>query len=465
MSNNKIDPRTVENFFLNEYLEYAKYTIENRALPSIIDGLKPGARKIMHAAFSTLSYTKEKKFFDVIGAAYSKSKYHHGDSSLESTILTLASQHKDSLAPLEIIGTGGDLRNPGSAAPRYLDLKLSQWAKLFEKDKHILEYNYDGDDKVEPKYYLPLLPLAIAARNTGMAVGYKYSSQVSYNPADLAEQCINVLETGNIKNKLRPYIHGFHGSFTQKGDKIQGIGKWKISPGKITVTELPPTQSYSKYESHLIKLYDDGKIRDWDTSKDSNGNIFYEIKVAKDVLDSQVKTGRFKKIYNLVDNLARPTYTLLNEHGKIAIFNSAEDVLKYFVDFRLSTYDKLKEVNINNIESRIQEISHILKFLNMYFDGKIKLDRNTPIEKTKVQLSKAKIPHSVLDIKITKLTKDEYDKLVNEQQTLENELEVYKNTSTKTLYINELKEMLPEMKKAFPQQEFKLLTIQNKSAA
>lgn len=456
MSKAKISNRTVSDFFMTDYLNYAKYTIANRALPSIVDGLKPGARKIMHAAFSVLNTTKEQKFFDVIGAAYSKSKYHHGDSSLEGTILTLAGVYKDNLAPLEIVGTGGDLRNPGNAAPRYLDLKLSPWAYLLEKDKHILEYNYDGEYKVEPKYYLPLLPLVLAARNTGMSIGYKFSSQISYNPADLVEQCISVLETGKLKHNLQPYISQFNGSFEQYGDKIKGIGKFEVKGDKIHVTELPPNQTYANFEDNLIDLYEKKRIKSWDSDV-KDGNIQYTITVDKTLLSKQIANGTWTKTYCLIDNLARPTYTLLDENDKIIIFKTPEQVLKYFVDFRLTTYDKLKSINIENLKQRIGEISHILRFLDMYFDGEITLDRKTPIEKTKKQLTQAKIPHTVLDIKISRLTKDEYDKLVKEQLSLVDELHLIKTSTTKQLYLNELNNMLPLMKKAFPSQPYKLI--------
>ena len=88
-----IENHEIANFFAGPYYDYAIYVLEQRAIPSIIDGLKPGARKIINAAFKTLPNTKvETKFLDLVGSTMSISKYHHGDSSIEGTIVTLG-QH------------------------------------------------------------------------------------------------------------------------------------------------------------------------------------------------------------------------------------------------------------------------------------------------------------------------------------------------------------------------------------
>lgn len=453
-----ITDRTLEDFFMNEYFDYAKYSISNRALPSIIDGLKPGARKIMHAAFSVLKGGKEQKFFDVVGAAYSKSQYHHGDASLVSTIMTLATDYKDNLAPLEIIGSGGDLRNHSSAAPRYLEVKLSPWAKLLEKDSHILEYNFDGDQQIEPTHYLPIIPLVLAARSVGMSVGYKFNSQVSYNPAELVEQCINVLNTGKLSGKLRPHIMGYKGSFEQVGDRIKASGNFVINRDHIIVTELPPNETFSSFENNLIKLLETGKITNWeDLSED--GNMKYRIDVNATKLEAQVNKNVHFKLYNLAEFLTRPTYTLLDENGKIAIFKSAEEVLKYFVDFRLKTYDTLKAVNIDNLNKRITDISNVLKFLDLYFDEKIVLGKDVSFQNAKDQITKYNLPISVLDIKFSKMTKEEYDKLMNEKSELTKELKLITETPTKTLYLRELKELHLKMINHFPVQEFSIRDI------
>lgn len=450
----KIENRDILCFYGKEYMDYAKYTIANRAIPSIIDGLKPGARKIMHAAFYALPPGKKKKFFDVVGAAYSRSQYHHGDSSLISTMMTLASPYKDNLAPLEIVGSGGDLRNQEAAAPRYLEIKLSQFASLLQKDKHILEYNYDGEIKVEPKYYLPLLPLVLTYRSTGIAVGYKFCSPTSYNPLDLVEQCIQVIKNGKLSKKLTPHIIGFDGVYEEVDvDTTLARGRFEVKRDHIIVTELPPSQTFDKFENNLIKLLEKDKIKNWENESKDN-DIQYKIFVNPTTLAKQVESGRHLSIYNLAEKISKPNYVLLDEHDKIIQFNKPEEVLKYFVQFRLETYKKLKQYNIDSLNERIEKTNSILKFLDLYFADKIKLGKNVTMAKAQEQIAKHNLPAFVLDIKFSRMTKEEYAKLLAEKKELEDELKVIVKTPTEELYLRELNDMIPAMKKSFPRQEF-----------
>jgi DNA topoisomerase-2 len=84
-----ITKRTVEDFFSKEYRDYALYVVESRAIPSVIDGLKPSQRKIIHAANKIWKTGKEKpmKLFQLAGNVAATTMYHHGNSSLESALI------------------------------------------------------------------------------------------------------------------------------------------------------------------------------------------------------------------------------------------------------------------------------------------------------------------------------------------------------------------------------------------
>ena len=450
-----ITDRNVTDFFMNEYFDYAKYTIANRALPSIIDGLKPGGRKLMHAAFKILRTDKETNLIDLVGTTLSYSKYHHGDASLTSTIETLAGRHANTLAPLQIIGSEAELRSAESAAPRYLGVQLSKWAKLLQKDQHILEYNFDGDFQIEPTYYLPIIPMALVARTTGMATGYKYDAQVSYNPADIARQCISVLTTGHLSGKLTPHIEQFGGSFVQIDDRIWANGIYTINKDHIIINEFSPGETFSSFEATLKDLLIKGQILNWE-NQSKGGSIQYRIDVNASLLERQIQKKLMGKTYKLGAFLKRPTYTLLNEHGKIAIFTSAEEVLRYFVNFRLGLYDKLKSVNIANLEQRILKLNQIRQFLDMYFDGTIIMSKDVPIERTYAILDSKVLPRSLADTSMKKLTKEEYDKLTNDIAELCKELEVITKTPTLELYLSELSALVKEFEPAFPLQPFSI---------
>ena len=89
--NSNIIDRTISDFLDKEYRGYANYTICNRACPSLVDGFKTGARKIMHAAMKgSLKNGETKKVTNLAGETMNYSLYQHGDSSLNGTIITLS---------------------------------------------------------------------------------------------------------------------------------------------------------------------------------------------------------------------------------------------------------------------------------------------------------------------------------------------------------------------------------------
>jgi DNA gyrase/topoisomerase IV subunit A len=450
-----IENHEIANFFAGPYYDYAIYVLEQRAIPSIIDGLKPGARKIINAAFKTLPNTKvETKFLDLVGSTMSISKYHHGDSSIEGTIVTLGQSYSDNTAPLELLGNGGTLKDNTSAAPRYLDVKLSKWSTLLKQNENILEYNYDNGVKVEPKHYLPLIPLILMSRTSGLAIGFKYSLSTSYNPYSITSACIEYLKTGELTQELIPHINEWSGSFIRKEseDKVFARGKYDLSEqskGILNVYEFSPTETYSSFEDNLKALTESGKIVKWENLSYED-DIHYKIYLNKDALAKQIAGRKIEATYKISKWLDKSTLSVLDENSKLKEFTSIKDIVTYFVDYRLDKYIKLKEVIISDLKQQITETDIIRQFIDLYLSGKIVISKDVTIEETKLILDKFNIPHEVLDIPIRRLTKDEYDKLTDKIKNLNLELDEIMPKTAKDLYLSDLEKLQKEFKQDFP---------------
>ena len=132
---------TITEFLQNQYKEYSLYTIEHRSIPSLVDGLKPTARKVLFVANNTWKTGNEKslKVFQLSGAVANQAYYHHGDSSLSGVIINMAQSFKNSLPLLEEDGQFGSLRSPEPGAARYIGTKLSKNFRLLYKDFDLLE--------------------------------------------------------------------------------------------------------------------------------------------------------------------------------------------------------------------------------------------------------------------------------------------------------------------------------------
>ena len=139
----ELQPRSVKNFLNTELLKHAQYVIETRAMPSIMDGMRVGARKILWATLTgDLKNSKKVKMPSLVGDAL-KTHYNHGDLSLQNTIVQLASKHVNKYSPLDVIGQIDTLRGKCKTAPRYLHIKKSEYIDFFKTDIELIERTYD----------------------------------------------------------------------------------------------------------------------------------------------------------------------------------------------------------------------------------------------------------------------------------------------------------------------------------
>jgi DNA topoisomerase-2 len=445
--------RTIFDFYSTDYLDYARYTVENRALPSILDGLKPGGRKILHAALETLSYDKSVKMLDLVGSTYSKSGFHHGNSSLESTIINLGSQYIDTFAPIIIDGTGGSLRSYASAAPRYLGVQLSKYAKLYEHDSEILQYNYDGEDKIEPKYYLPIIPMLLMKRDMGIALGYAYNNDLSIHPISLIDACIGRLS--HKSTELLPYVHEYDGYWSKSDDgRYVSSGHCEYHADKIIVTSLSVNQTFGSFEKNLAKLLERGTIVKWENDS-VKGKIRYIIHVNATKLQTIVTRNLQHRIFKTAEYIQKPTLYVLDEFKKVLHFKNHDAVIDYFVKFRLNKYDELRSFKIKAYEAKLKQLEMIRKFIDLYLNGTIIINNSVSQEDLEKTLSKHKIDASVLDIPIKQLTKARYEKLTADITELQTKIDYIKTTSKETLYMNDLLALKEQIKSDFPFQEFR----------
>lgn len=461
--NFRIQKQLIEQFFNKEYSSYAEYVLENRALPSIIDGLKPGARKIMNAAFKILSESKVSSFLDLTGSTLSLSKYHHGDSSLETTIITLGSYFRNNLYPIVIEGTGGSLRSTESASPRYLDVTLSKYAKLLKHNENILEYNYDGDTKVEPKHYLPIIPLVLANRTSGIAVGYMYLNEISYSPLSLVKSCIEYLKTEKLKSHLIPHINEYDGTYVKtKEGKIYCRGKYDIDLKKnvVNIYEFSPMETFSSFEDNLIKQETEPKlmnITSWENISGDN-KTHYKVYFTKEKLEKLIKSKKLEYTLKISSYFRKSNLVMLNENNKLIEFSNHEDILRYFVEYRLNRYETLKDVILNDITEQILKASELMQFIDLYLKGKVKINNKISIDKVIKVLESYKLPSYLIETKLSKLTKEEYDKLKQKIEELEKEYNKIKNTTPKELYLSDLLELQKELSKDFKETKLEIIS-------
>lgn len=138
----------------------------NRQLPHAIDGLNPARRKILTASIMRFSQNaKEVKVFQLAGYVADKMLYHHGDMSLNKTIITMAQSYYGARKYPYLLGIGqfGSRHGTQAGSARYISVKLNPIVNLIfpPEDKWLLPYIFDEGIRAEPEYYVPILPMAI----------------------------------------------------------------------------------------------------------------------------------------------------------------------------------------------------------------------------------------------------------------------------------------------------------------
>lgn len=438
--------KTVTYFLNTELREYSMDVIENRAIPSVIDGLKPTARKSVYIADKIWKTGNEKpmKVFQFVGKMAADAYYHHGDASGNSVVTGMGQKFKNSLPLFEGIGQYGTLRSTEAGAPRYISTKLSPNFRLLYKDFELLENQIDEGVEIEPKFFLPIVPTVILNGSSGIAVGFA-SNILNRNPKDVTQACIDYLNGKKIK-ELQPWLSEFSGTWTRDSEnknKWISKGVYEIKKSDVHITDLPPDWEFEKYESYLDELVDKKIIKDYDNN--SSSSVDYILKFKKDDLQSLIDKDKLEGVLKIskpyTENL-----TTLDENGKLKIFDSVEDIVKYFVDFRLGYYQKRKDYFINKYRKELTELCWRAKFVKAIIDKKLVVN-NVPKDAIITWLEENKFEKIggdysyLLNMPIWSLTKERYEDLMNKAKSKKEQLDNTINLVPKEMYLEDLNEL------------------------
>jgi len=442
--NNKI---TVTNYLDTKYLEYAKGVVEDRAIPSVIDGFKPVHRKIITAALQKAK-TKYYKIFQLTGIVASDMNYAHGDASLNSSIINMSQDFKNSLPYFDRDGQFGSLRSPEAGAPRYIGVKVNDvFSKLF-RDLNIVEYKYEEGQKIEPVLYYPIIPTVLLNGQKGIAVGHG-SEVLNRNPLDLVNSITSLVKNGKWKEPSL-YLKGFNGPITLTNGSWEYSGTYDVvNSTTLKITEIPPSKSYEDFEEHLVKLQDNGLIK----SYEDNSSEFpeYTIKMERKILSDLIQKDFIFKAFKLTESKTE-NLTLLDENFQIIKFSTIQSLCDHFIKYRLGIYSKRKEVLLKQYKYELEFKKNLIRFIKMYMDGSLIIAKR-PIEDVLNDFEKLnfkKIDGSyeyLIKLPLKKLTKEELIKLKDDLIETESNIKNLKAKTEQDLYLQDLYDLKKDLSK------------------
>lgn len=222
-------PQQPISYFIEH--ELVTFSIANlvRAIPREIDGLKESERKIVFAMLDRWGLKKSKKSCKVnvfTGSITEKTHYHHGDTSLSGAIIAMAQgfvgtnnlPHLTEDGQFGCRDKGGAL-NKGASAPRYIETNQMFWVpKMYRKeDEPLLKYKYDDGDRIEPEFYLPIMPMHMINGSLGIATGFS-TFIPCHNPRDIY-LWLRAKILGKPLPNVLPWYRGFTGNMLLKEKK------------------------------------------------------------------------------------------------------------------------------------------------------------------------------------------------------------------------------------------------------
>lgn len=440
--------QTYSSFFNNEFIDFS---MENniRSIPSIIDGLKPSQRKILYTLFKR-NFKNEVKVELLMGSILELAAYHHGTQSLENAIKCMAqdfvgSNNINLLVPKGEFGTrlrGGD----DASASRYIFTKLEPITRLIFKndDDEILESTFDDGYEVEPKYYIPIIPLVLVNGAKGLGTGWS-SDVPQFNPIDIIIYIENNLKNKKKNIELIPHYKNFKGEIIEDFDKgryiTRGIFK-KISKNKINILELPISTWTSDYYLFLDELIKNNIIKDYDKyCTDSDINIIVTMNDDIEISDDNILKLLHLESYININNMH-----LFDENGKIKLYNDQYDIINTFIDLRLKYYTKRKEHILNKLDIQKNYLSNKIKFINcvlkkkIVFDNKQKENIIKQIEQNNIEKYNDSYDY-LLNTPLLNLSKEKLDDLKNQLEKNNNEIDRILNLEEKNIWLSELNDL------------------------
>lgn len=434
-------------FLKNDYCDAASYD-NYRKISSFIDGLKPSARKCVYTMLSK-NITDEKKLEQLKSTIAEHTCYIHGADSLVGVFVNLARNYvgTNNIPLFTRDGHFGNRMNNEHAAARYISSKKEKYLDyLFLKDdiNVLIEQLFEGE-KIEPKYFVPILPL-ILVNGSKNSVSYGFAQHIlPRNPEKIKDAIFNLLDNKE-PDRIMPWHSGFQGRINKRKDtnnSYEFLGVISRNGLEITITELPIGYDWSSYIEVLNKLEERKVITSYKDLCDTKKDLFkfiVKIKNQDRNLSDEELMDKLKLITRDTEN-----FTTMNEDNRIQVFDNEIDLLKKYLDIRLYYYQKRKDFKIKELKDILNLLSNKLKFLKGVINNEIILVKKTEqeiieqLENNNINKINDSFDY-ILSMQFYSLTKEKMNKLIEEYRTKKEELKNIENKDIKEWYKEDINE-------------------------
>ncbi|KAI8973430.1 DNA topoisomerase [Mycotypha africana] len=367
--------------FVNRELMLFSMADNIRSIPSVVDGFKPGQRKVLYSGIkrNTNSEIKVAQFANYVASV---TQYHHGEASVAATVINMAQNFAGSnninlLVPAGQFGTrhcGGK----SAASPRYLFTRLHKIARFIyhPDDDDLLDYLIEESMSIEPKWYIPIIPMVLVNGADGIGTGWS-TNIPNYNPMDIIDNLFRLMNDEEIVPMV-PWYRGFKGEMIPAGPgKFITNGKAEVdeATGHIKVTELPVRFWTDTFKKNL-DIMRDGKDRKVEVqiidyfNNSTDVAVEFRIDIDEENLRKAEKIGLTKAL-KITDSISTNNIVCFDKDGKIRKYESPEEILKEFYELRLEYYRKRKEHLIYVLTDEYERLENKAKFIELVINREL----------------------------------------------------------------------------------------------
>jgi DNA topoisomerase II len=426
----------IHDFVDKELILFSRYDVE-RSIPSAIDGLKPSQRKVLYAAFKR-NMTTDTKVAQFSGYVAEKSAYHHGEVSLQGTIVGMAQNYVGSnninfLVPSGQFGSrlmGGK----DSASARYIFTRLSpETRKIFPSvDDNLLKYLDDDGDQIEPEFYVPTIPTLLVNGSSGIGTGFS-TNIPAFNQKDIISNIKRLINDKEPK-QMTPWYRGFKGTIHENAPGVYvSKGVYEISGKTVAISELPVLTWTNDYKEFLEGLLEKKILTDF-REKHTEENVLFELDFTgtPDV-----------SILKLETTIRTSNMHAFDAKGKIKKYDSPLDILREWFDVRKKFYIKRKKFLLSDLTTRSIIAENKSRFITMINNGELIVSKKS--EKVLAEELKAlefyKVEGSfsyLFNMKISSMTTERAAELEKEAAKLRGEVIALTETTEMTMWETDL---------------------------
>lgn len=429
--------------FINKELIHFSLADIKRSIPNIMDGFKPGQRKILHVLLKRAG-NNEIKVEQLAGLISSTTAYHHGEQSLKMSIISMANNFigSNNINFLEPIGQFGSRLQGGkdASSPRYIHTRLDEMTRyiFIKEDEHVLNYLNDENQMIEPDFFVPIIPTILV--NGALGIGTGWATKIpSFNPLDIIEYYLS----DKKKSPIHPWYRNFTGQMFMLSKGVYlltGVIHIHSSRPSIVISELPIGTWTDNFKADILQdlnidvEYHGTKTTPLFIINFKNPAMFNEIKE---------KPSGFYNYFKLHTKIRTKPLVAFKPDLSLHEYESPEEIMNDFEVVRLKTYQKRKDYLIEEFKRNIRIASNRYRFISSIIDDTINIYKKKEKDIIDI-LVKEKYDtvddgfNYLLNMNIKSFTKEKLDELKNYLTKEKAMLEATEKKSIKDMWKDEL---------------------------